>query len=315
MTHLTSVAPPPTSLRLSAPPHVPPLPPSTSKQGWFISSFERQGQWVAGGGYVPLSHAICCRPCLPGELPPDPSGRIPGGAKPLAIISLGCHSSTDVLSTRCELEAGSFVSGYSEAVKVFTTVGQWRIASHGVGWCHGRVVSWLGGRAAGLLGVVQPVWPPRCRLRTSAAPACHARSHIPFDCLPSPSCSLIGGQDGASGWPAGRICGGVWVGCRETCSRCSISLHLPAPPFHPPSCCSYYPVNTVSCCSPALLLENGDAWELERCGCHDRQAAGGGAAAVAALLPPTWSVHAAAACRTQLSRPACVDCCSSSTNC
>lgn len=96
--------------------------PPLTLQGWFISSFERQGQWVAGGGYVPLSHAICCRPCLPGELPPDPSGRIPGGAKPLAIISLGCHSSTDVLSTRCELEAGSFVSGYSEAVKVFTTV-------------------------------------------------------------------------------------------------------------------------------------------------------------------------------------------------
>ena len=67
------------------------------KEGWFISSFERQGQWVAGGGYVPLSHAICCRPCLPEELPPDPSGRIPAGSKPLAIISLGCHSSTDVL--------------------------------------------------------------------------------------------------------------------------------------------------------------------------------------------------------------------------
>ncbi len=97
----------------------------TCAQGWFVSSFERQGQWVAGGGYVPLSHAICCRPCLPGELPPDPSGRIPAGAKPLAIISLGCHSSTDVLSTRCELEAGSFVSGYSEAVKVFTTVRTW----------------------------------------------------------------------------------------------------------------------------------------------------------------------------------------------
>lgn len=141
--------------------------PSTSKQGWFISSFERQGQWVAGGGYVPLSHAICCRPCLPGELPPDPSGRIPGGAKPLAIISLGCHSSTDVLSTRCELEAGSFVSGYSEAVKVFTTVGAVAERTHS-GW--GDELAWV-------WGGLQPVWPPRCRLRTSAAPACvHAHT-------------------------------------------------------------------------------------------------------------------------------------------
>ncbi len=90
--------------------------------GWFISSFERQGQWVAGGGYVPLSHAICCRPCLPSELPPDPSGRIPGGQAPLALISLGCHASTDrVLPTRCEGRAGSFVSGYSDAIKVFSS--------------------------------------------------------------------------------------------------------------------------------------------------------------------------------------------------
>ncbi|KAL4425873.1 hypothetical protein ABPG75_009889 [Micractinium tetrahymenae] len=129
---------------------------SCDKEGWFISSFERQGQWVAGGGYVPLSHAICCRPCLPSELPPDPSGRIPGGESPLAVISLGCHASTDrVLPTRCEEKAGSFVSGYSEAIKVFS----------------------------------------------------------------SPD--------------------------------------------------TYYPINTVQCCTPALLLENGDAWELERCQCRD----------------------------------------------
>lgn len=46
----------------------------------------------------------------------------------------------------------------------------------------------------------------------------------------------------------------------------------PLVPLRLPAWCSYYPVNTVSCCSPALLLENGDAWELERCGCHDRWA-------------------------------------------
>ena len=93
---------------------------SCDKEGWFISSFERQGQWVAGGGYVPLSHAICCRPCLPDELPPDPSGRAPSEARPVALVSLGCHPSTDMLPTRCEERAGSFVAGYSEAVRVFT---------------------------------------------------------------------------------------------------------------------------------------------------------------------------------------------------
>lgn len=129
---------------------------SCDKEGWFISSFERQGQWVAGGGYVPLSRAICCRPCLPDELPADPSGRIPGGQSPLAVISLGCHASTDrTLPTRCEERAGSFVSGFSEGIKVFSTPD------------------------------------------------------------------------------------------------------------------TFYPINTVQCCTPALLLGNGDAWELERCGCHD----------------------------------------------
>eukprot|EP00887_Chlorella_sp_A99_P004577 scaffold4.g4577.t1 len=130
---------------------------SCDKEGWFVSGFERQGQWVAGGGYVPLSHAICCRPCLPAELPPDPSGRIPSGQAPLAVFSLACHASTDELLSRCEQgpTAGSFVSGFSEAIKVFSTPD------------------------------------------------------------------------------------------------------------------TFYPVNTAQCCTPALLLPNGDAWELERCGCHD----------------------------------------------
>lgn len=28
-----------------------------------------------------------------------------------------------------------------------------------------------------------------------------------------------------------------------------------------------YPVNAARCCTPSLLLSNGDAWELERCAC------------------------------------------------
>lgn len=113
--------------------------PTCAQEGWFISSFERQGQWVAGGGYVPLSHAICCRPCLPDELPPEPSGRIPGGQAPLAVISLGCHPTTDrVLPTRCEERANSFVAGYSESIKVFSTPG--RAGRQGQAWEQG--LSW-----------------------------------------------------------------------------------------------------------------------------------------------------------------------------
>jgi len=54
---------------------------------------------------------------------------------------------------------------------------------------------------------------------------------------------------------------------------------LPCCPFHAfshsPSNASlaptdtYYPINTAQCCTPALLLENGDAWELERCQCRE----------------------------------------------
>ena len=127
---------------------------SCDKEGFFVSSFARQGQWVAGGGAVPLSAAICCRPCLPDSLtPPDPSERVPAGQRPLAVVSLGCHASTDALGLRCEAGAASFVAGFIDAVHVF------------------------------------------------AANA-------------------------------------------------------------------FYPVDAAQCCTPALLLDGGDAWGLERCDCH-----------------------------------------------
>lgn len=119
---------------------------SCDKEGFFVSSFERQGQWVAGGGAVPLSRAMCCRPCLPSS--------IEGEKGPVAVVSLGCHRSTDPLGVKCEADGGSFVSGFTEADRVFTSA----------------------------------------------------------DTL--------------------------------------------------------YPVNTAQCCTPSLLLEGGDVWELERCGCH-----------------------------------------------
>lgn len=66
---------------------------------------------VAGGGFVPLSHAICCRPCLPNELPPDPSGQVRPGEQPLGVVSIGRHASTDELPVRCEGAGRSFATG------------------------------------------------------------------------------------------------------------------------------------------------------------------------------------------------------------
>ena len=60
-----------------------------------------------GGGWVPLSRAICCRPCLPKEIPGTTE------ATAVAIISTGCHPSSnrgpDVL--QCESSGGSFITG------------------------------------------------------------------------------------------------------------------------------------------------------------------------------------------------------------
>lgn len=123
---------------------------SCDKEGFFVSSFERQGQWVAGGGAVPLSRAMCCRPCLPSSIQDGKEGNV----NPVAVVSLGCHRSTDPLGVKCEADGGSFVAGFTEADRVFTSA--------------------------------------------------------------------------------------------ET----------------------LYPVNTAQCCTPSLLLEGGDVWELERCGCH-----------------------------------------------
>lgn len=145
---------------------------SCDKEGWFISSFEREGSWVrtsclsswfqwtqssstcstafsaaaalhasipcpfvrmirflilllvqqqgpfcvclqlSGGGLVPLSHAVCCRPCLPTELPKT-QAPIPPDASAVAVMSIGCHASSGngPWALRCEQQGSSVVTG------------------------------------------------------------------------------------------------------------------------------------------------------------------------------------------------------------
>jgi len=61
---------------------------------------------------VPLSRAVCCRPCLPATLP-DSGGALPAGARAVAVVSIGCHGSSapGAAALRCEAAGNSFVSG------------------------------------------------------------------------------------------------------------------------------------------------------------------------------------------------------------
>lgn len=69
---------------------------------------------------MPLSHAVCCRPCMPAELPPA----VAPGDKPLAVVSYGCHPSTNsfVERLKCEFPGSSVVSGFSNALPVSSSV-------------------------------------------------------------------------------------------------------------------------------------------------------------------------------------------------
>jgi hypothetical protein len=82
------------------------------RDGWFISNFEYQGTWMGRDGLVPLSRAICCRPCLPGELP-RPARFGNGTARPVAVVAIGCHPSTgkQFRALNCEAAGSSFVTG------------------------------------------------------------------------------------------------------------------------------------------------------------------------------------------------------------
>jgi hypothetical protein len=102
---------------------------SCEKEGYFIGSFQRQGQWLIGGEPVPLSNAVCCRPCLPtdgvkyADIQPTKDGV---ESSYVAVISVGCHPSSDSQSPfQCEKdvvsrEPTSFVVGFTSSARVFS---------------------------------------------------------------------------------------------------------------------------------------------------------------------------------------------------
>jgi syndecan 1 len=146
---------------------------SCEKEGYFVSGFEREGQWLAGGGQVPLSRAVCCRPCLPKALPPGLQrlGGHDNVTTAVAIVSIGCHKSSAQGAQQLQCEtAASLVAGYAEA------------------------------------------------------------------------------------------------------NRVSAALD------------AYYPVGAAECCTPSVLLSNGDAWELERCDCQTSDSINCGGKATNRLL-------------------------------
>ena len=76
---------------------------------------------------MPLSHAICCRPCLPEKLP-----GLTANDSALAILSLGCHASSNPgsASLRCESKGGSLVTGEPFFVQALVLSGAAFVAVH-----------------------------------------------------------------------------------------------------------------------------------------------------------------------------------------
>ena len=65
------------------------------KEGTFVVGWEKRGQWIAGGGSVPLSRALCCRLGVPDNVTSETMPEVPlTPAKPVAAVSFGCHPST-----------------------------------------------------------------------------------------------------------------------------------------------------------------------------------------------------------------------------
>mmetsp|Transcript_46924 Transcript_46924/g.118766 ORF Transcript_46924/g.118766 Transcript_46924/m.118766 type:complete len:515 (+) Transcript_46924:336-1880(+) len=93
---------------------------SCEKEGSFIVGFEGRGHWIAGGGIVPLSRALCCKLGVPGNVTSEGQPDIPlTPAKPVAVVSFGCHLSTSETGKQVTCEgsgtSNSFLTGFRTA--------------------------------------------------------------------------------------------------------------------------------------------------------------------------------------------------------
>lgn len=207
------------------------------KEGWFLSSFERQGQWVAGGGYVPLSPAICCRPCLP--VPGNGNGEdlllvleaAAGGRWPHEVGRLSAYETLRRAYASAHGSSGEGEERWEREDEGAEQAGPSRSLPRRAGFAPLRSLS---GAAPSnnsslphALGLVSM--------------ACHTSSEaIPLSCEAR-------GPSFATGFAEALA---VWG---------SSSAH--------------YPLDAMQCCTPALLLPSGALWPLQRCDCD----AGGGA--------------------------------------
>jgi len=101
---------------------------SCEKEGSFIVGFEGRGHWIAGGGVVPLSRALCCKLDIPGNVTSEGQPDIPlTPSKPVAVVSFGCHLSTadTGLQVMCEAtgKSNSFLTGFRTAGMVQGALG------------------------------------------------------------------------------------------------------------------------------------------------------------------------------------------------
>ena len=229
---------------------------SCSKEGFFISDFERQGEWMAGGGSVPLSRAICCRPCLPEKftrgqikelkeqgnqgssewqdyssdsanhgLPKELIRALSLGSQPVAVVSLGCHGSTDALSLRCEASADSFVVRFGTYLSLFLSFYVLKCIDPCLLFDLREVMD------NEMLIVMHSLF-----LETLL----HSMTVSPPNAF--------------------------FENKKHSNSQTGFTQAIKV--FSAPA---FYPIDTAHCCTPALLLDDGSSWELERCGCHSSE--------------------------------------------
>ncbi|GAX77300.1 hypothetical protein CEUSTIGMA_g4746.t1 [Chlamydomonas eustigma] len=234
----------------------PPFGLGCSKEGWFISNFENQGTWMAGGGLVPLSHAICCRPCVPTELPvpPPPLHASPPSPPANAMPSESSNSQSSQMRAKSEelndvgktlhdeprndrnslvdtakLSARSISSWLSLPLPISSQYSSSKMNQGslppGLGPSHFN---------ASTSHTLQPL--------AVISVGCHPASGKAFRAL---QCELDGSSFVTGFSQAERV----------------VSYYFDV----------YYPVGQVECCTPVVLLSSGEMWEIVRCGCSSSE--------------------------------------------